>query len=486
MSFPTSSLSKLTISGMPPTSCTFNRHSHSKDDPATSSDDSSGFEEDSGDDSDTSTSRILTSPNSKLHYDTSGLSPELLSQARAGLKSPLTFTKCTFHTQPSNPQYFAFQVSESAVVRVGEPGSEFSTPTCHCNSEPKPCQHTFFLLDQIAKYTLVNAQNASPLQLSEDGVPREMRDAFQKIKDGKQQLFTQLGCEISVKSSEEPEDPTAAREERIWETRDILASFDKEKSTDEYRPDIFTTALPATTKTKLYPNDLQKTLAVSMISNDNLFNEMRRIVTPSDCATDYFEKKHQKVQGAWRDMEYYVRNKRTPPALTVKPDVAWCADIIENSVDDIMTRIEETSTPLSRSAKETAAGALTKILRDLSRRNIDVYDSPNWRHSREQALDIEHRNIFIHFFGELPEEGEKKFILDDLSNLADAGTSYLEILKEAAESFDAAARAKKIPQAFADKLQRIIKDLKRSGGRNIVGGSKRRGDESGGDTKRMK
>lgn len=482
MSLPTSSLSKLTISGMPPTSTASIRHSHTKDHPVSSSDDSSGSEEDSGDDSDTSTSRILTSPNTKLHYDTSHLPASVFSHVRAGLKSSLTFSSCTVYTEA---EYFAFQVSESAVVRVGAPGSKYSAVTCHCDSEPKPCRHIIFLQDQLANHTLNDEQKAEALPLSRNGIPREMLDAFQSIKHGYPALLTELGCKVIVKN-EGAEDAAAARADRIQETRDILASFSAKYSTDDYLPDIFNSNSPTTPANRLYPKDLEKTLAVSMIANDNLFNEMRRIVTPSDCATDYFEKKHQKVLEALRAMDYYVLNKRTPPPLTFKPDVGWCVDVIENSVDDIMARIDETSTPLSRPAKETAAGALSQTLRDLSKRNIDVYDSPIWRHSREQALDIEHRNIFIRFFGELPEEGEKKFILDHLADLADAATSYLEILKEAAESFDAAARHKKIPKAFADKLQRIIKDVKSSGRKNSVGGSKRRGDESGGDTKRMK
>ena len=211
MSLPTSSLAKLTISGMPPTSSTSTLHSRTKDHCGTSSDDSSGSEENSEDDSDTSTSRILTSPNTKLHYDTSQLSASVFSHVRAGLQSSLTFSRCSEYKEA---EYFALQVSESAVVRVGAPGSKYSAVTCHCDSEPKPCRHIIFVQDQLANRTLNDQQKAKTLPLSRNGVPKETLDAYQSIKHGGSALLTELGCEVVAKH-DGADSAAAARADRI-------------------------------------------------------------------------------------------------------------------------------------------------------------------------------------------------------------------------------------------------------------------------------
>lgn len=491
MSLPTSRFSDLAISGMLSTSNSTDRNTPAKDDPISSSDEYSGSEQDSADDSDTSASGILTSVNTKLRYNSSRLTPTISSRARAGLNSPFTFTACSFYHQKPSPPYYGVQISETSNfhMRVGSSGSEYSALTCTCG-EQRPCRHVFFLLDQIANHTLDKEQKKTALPLTQDGVQRDVLSAFQTIKDSGDGLFEKLkGKSRTVSGKDDdsvPQRNPGNVAERINDVRDILASFSPTESTDEFRPDIFDNIQrQGPPQNQLFPDDLEKTLALSMIANEQVFRHLSTIVPQSHCAIDYFEKKQHKMLTALRAMDEYTSSKKKLQGLPAA-DVAWCARIIETSVEKIVSRVNEAPSPLSASAKESAAKALSKILTELCERNVDVYNRGIWRHAKEQALDIKDRNIFVRFFDYGPEHG-KKFILDDLSDLGDSATPYRELLKEAAEAFDSAYRNKKIPKAYVDKVQRIVGDLKGSGrGTRSKTGSKRPGDESGGDNKRMK
>lgn len=328
------------------------------------------------------------------------------------------------------------------------------------------------------------------MPLTRDGVPRLVLDAFQRIKEGGDGLLKTLeGKSRAVSGKDNESDPQRNPRnvrERINDVRDILASFSPTESRDEYRPDIFENIRrQGPPQNQLFPDDLEKTLALSMITNGQVFDHLSKIVPESHCAIDYFEKKHKKMLKALKTMDEYTSNKKKVQGSPA-PDVAWCASVIETSVEEVISRINDAPSPLNPSAKESAAKALSKILKELSDRNVDVYNRGIWRHAKEQALDIKDRNIFVRFFDHGPEHS-KKFILDDLSDLGDSAIPYREMIEEAAEAFDSAYRHKKIPKAYADKVQRIVGDLKGSGSSTkSKSGSKRPGDESGGDNKRMK
>lgn len=489
MSLPTSSLSKLTISGMPPTSSTSTRHSHTKNEPVTSSDDYSGSEEDSGDDSDTSTSRtFFTSPNTKLHYDASRLSPTTSINVRRGFRAHLAFTGCSHYDEESSGEYFGVQLSETVGVRVGAPGTKYAALKCSCDeSTTKPCRHIFFLQDQLAKDTFTEQQKRRTLPLTDDGLPHDMLNAFQKLKYAGPNLVHKLRGTSATESDDEDEEQLQGNNpmglERCIAVRDILASFSETGTRDDYLPDIFNNSASQTaTENQLYPKNLEKTLAASMMINDEVFNHFRSIVRPSHCSSDYFQKKCRNALSALEDMDDYTQTKRYaqggPP-----PDVPWCAGVVAGLVDDIVARVNEpNTTSLPRSAKERAAQALCQILKALCEHNEDVHDKPVWQNTQQQALDIRDRNIFVRFFKDPPRSGDKKFILDDLSLLGDAATNYLEMLKDMTETFNES----QVSRIYGERLQSLIKELRGKGRASCKSVTKRPGDESGGDTKRMK
>lgn len=315
-------------------------------------------------------------------------------------------------------------------------------------------------------------------------------DAFQQIKAAGPTLFEKLERNSITASADDGENPEPQANSvqgaaRVRHVRDILASFSKTDSTDDYRSDIFDNirSRPASGN-HLYPEDLEKTLAYSMITNDALFDQMRDIVPPKRRASAYFNKKCQKALEAFNVMDDYTKNKRKPQDSPT-PDVAWCAKVVQASVNDIMARINKAQSPLHESARKSAAQALTQILHNLSERNVDIYNRPVWRHAVQQALDIKDRNIFLRFYRTIPDDGSK-FILDDLSGLADALLDYRDLIEEAAEVFGEAYQAKQIPKAYSDRIQRLASDWRGTRLSRSKSGSKRPGDESGGDNKRMK
>ena len=88
----------------------------------------------------------------------------------------------------------------------------------------------------------------------------------------------------------------------------------------------------------------------------------------------------------------------------------------------------------------------------------------------------------MRFFKDPPRSGGKKFILDDLSLLGDAATNYLEMLKDMTETFNES----QVSRIYGERLQSLIRELRGKGRASSKNVTKRLGDESGGDTKRMK
>jgi hypothetical protein len=171
-------------------------------------------------------------------------------------------------------------------------------------------------------------------------------------------------------------------------------------------------------------------------------------------------------------------------------DIAWCASALATTVSQIATRLNSARTPLSLAARQEAAHALVLTLRALTARNIDVYATPLWARSREQALPLRDRNIFVRFFGESPTPGQDRFVLDQLEDLGDAVRPFVGMLEDIAQRFE----ENKSPKGWVDGLKRMVVGLKKGAQPALLGsgtgvGVKRpggRGSVERRESKRMK
>ncbi|ELR09647.1 hypothetical protein GMDG_04138 [Pseudogymnoascus destructans 20631-21] len=486
MSSPASGFSRLSLSRMAST-----RPEDGATQPSNDSSDASDSEDsndDSGEDSSPEDASILRSAHTKLRYDTSRLTRSTTRRARAGLNEPFTLSHCSVYNPSEGSEYFAFQIFEtvSFSVRVGAPDSEYRSPTCHCDSDPGPCRHIFWLLDQIASHTLSSSDKSTPLPLSSRGFSRTPAnaDAYHHITASGPHLFQELDCDHRIAPSYTKPSPAAATAARITDIRDILASFSP-ATRDDYRPDIFSAPPPTPSSPLLFPTDLEKTLAHAALANPDLFRHLRALVPSSHCTASFFRKQRARAAAALAKLDAYTATRPRAAAaggpLVVVHDVKFAATAVSEAVAAILARVHEARAPLSIAARQAAAESLALTLLDLSKRNIDVYATPIWKGTRQQTLSLTDRNIFAHFFGSEPPAGGERFLVDGLANLGDAGRGVVGVLEEAREAFGARAA----PVVYGEKLGWLVGSLRREGA-GAREGKRGAGEGEGRGRKRMK
>jgi len=460
-----------------------------EEDPEASDDDDSV---DPGEESNPEADEIIRSVHTKLRYDTSQLSPTTEGRAKAGLKEAFTLGHCSLYNPSQSSEYFAFQIFETVnfSVRIGAPDSEYRELTCHCDNDPRPCRHIFWLLDQIAEHTLTSAEKAAPLPLTKRGFSPSSLSAYHQITSAGPRLFQELDCELRTSPDASyplPPSPSSVSAERIQDVRDILSTFTPQPPS-LYRPDIFA-SLPASPTATLFPDDLEKTLAHALLANDDLFRHLRTLVPTSHCATTFFHKQRARTTAALAALDAHIAT-RAGPAVSV----AQTGAAIGAAVAAILARVHEARSPLSGAARRAAAEALCLVLLDVAGRDADVYDSPVWARSREQALPLRERNLFVRLFGGAAAEaeaGRERFIVDGLADLGDAARGVVGLVEEARERFE----ANRAPRAYAEKLAWLAGSLKAGEveaagmGMGMGKGGKRLGEGGGAEgrgSKRMK
>ncbi|OBT70005.1 hypothetical protein VE03_00506 [Pseudogymnoascus sp. 23342-1-I1] len=485
MSSPTSGFSRLSLSAM--ASSRLEAGTQPSRDDSSDASDSDDSNDDSGEESGPESPPILRSSHTKLHYDTSRLTRSTTRTARAGLNEPFTLGHCSLYNPSQGSEYFAFQIFETASfsVRVGAPASEYRSLTCHCDSDPGPCRHIFWLLDQIASHTLSATDKSTPLPLSVSGFSRapDNADAYHHITASGPHLFQELDCDLRIAPSYVEPTPAAATAARITDIRDILASFSP-ATRDDYRPDIFDALPPDPSAPLLAPTDLEKTLAHAALANPDLFRHLRALVPSSHCAASFFRKQRARVTAALAKLDAYTATRpRAAAAAAAGPavvhDVKYAAAAVSEAVAAILARVHEARAPLSISARQAAAESLALTLLDLSKRNIDVYATPTWKGTRQQTLPLTDRNIFARFFGSEPAAGKERFLVDGLADLGDAGRGVVGVLEEAIEGFGGMVA----PKVYGEKLAWLVANLR--GGKEVMG-KRGAGEGEGRGRKRMK
>ena len=465
MSSPTSGLSRLSLSRMAST-----RPGAGATQPSRDSSDASESEDsndDSGEDSSPEDVSVIRSAHTKLRYDTSRLTRSTTRRAQAGLNEPFTLGHCSVYNPSQGSEYFAFQIFETVnfSVRVGAPDSEYRSLTCHCDDDPGPCRHIFWLLDQIAAHTLSSTDKSSPLPLSPRGFSRASTnaDAYHHITASGPHLFQELDCDLRIAPTYVEPTPAAATAARITDIRDILASFSP-ATRDDFRPDIFDALPPDPSAPLLAPTDLEKTLAHAALANPDLFRHLRALVPSSHCAASFFRKQRARAVAALAKLDTYTATRPRASAAAAGPsvvhDVKYAATAVSEAVAAILARVHEARAPLSIAARQAAAESLALTLLELSKRNIDVYASSTWKGTRQQTLPLTDRNIFARFFGSEPAAGKERFLVDGLADLGDAGRGVVGVLEEALEGFGGNAA----PAVYREKLGWLVGSLRREVG----------------------
>lgn len=457
MSFPTDKFSKLSLGTMPTTR-------------------SQGLLSQSGRDAaedDNSESEMPEAP-SRLIYDQRDLSPGAQERLMAAFEGRFIVECCSEIDDSSDRgTYFAFQLAETKAhtVRIWAPGSEYSNVECSNCNEPQPCRHIFWLLDQINKHTLSDAQKRGSLTLSKRGYPAEVPEPFSRIsKVGMETLAESAHWEFRPPPYTEPD-----RDAKAEEIKEIMAALSPSIA-DEYRPDIFDhLAVIQSFETALAQQDLPALVAMSMMVNQDMFHHFRAIVSPSYCAADFFKKMGQKADDSLALMTEYLQSG-SAVVTNETPDIPWCARTLINIVSVIRDKILRST--LSKPAKAEAGNTLVHILDEVVNRNINAYSGAIWDRTPQRKLPDRDNNLFHRLIVAPTRSADPPFIIHELNYLIDSTQHLVDHMEAIGEQMPKGGA----PSTYTAKFRELLSRMKR----DQSSGSKRPGGEMSRDPKRAK
>lgn len=454
MSPPTSALERLSLGNMPNTRTQSQR---SDDD-----DDNSEAFETAG----------VSAP-SNLNYDLGELSPTTTQRVRSAWRGHFVVEQLKQFHSGEPDEYYAIQITEPRSiqysVRIGSPSSRFGEIECSSNCKsPKPCQHIFWLLDQIAKRSMPESQRGGTLKFSRQGSLVNAPDVFTQIKHmGAKALTESLNWRLSVEDSDEGdegeeddvEEPVAATvppSTKLWMVRDILATLST-KTPEEYRPDLFNDSpSSSTTHALIVKRDLERTMARVLLQDDYIFNYFRRLLSIDHCAGDFFEKMAQKAMATMAQMDACKPPRKNEAPSGQIHDVEWCASTLQAIVNSIEAYAVSRNFTLGKGAREKAAKTLVSILENVVERHQDLYAGNDWRNTPQRATPIDTHNLFQVMVGHSGHGGNKLFIVDQLSDLGDAAHSVVDTLDLILSS----VRSNNGPRIYVSRLESLIRRLK--------------------------
>jgi hypothetical protein len=466
MSFPTDQFGKLTLGNMPTTRAQSSRMSQATrgtDEP----------DSDSEDDSPKAPSQLI--------YVDRDLSPGAKERLERAFFGRFSIEVCDSKTdaEPRRGQYFVFQLGETTnhTVRIRVPAENYNNIECSNCNEPQPCRHVFWLLDQINKYTLTNAEKRGRLTLSKRGYPSELPGPFERI--------SRIGIDELAKKAQ-----WKTQESRAAEIQEMLAALSP-KTAEKFRPDIFDRLSEdqsfdaASFEPALARRDLTAFVARSLMVNQDMFRDFRAVITPSHCAADFFRKMREEADASVSHMAKYLGTGVIEENSFV-PDIPWCARRLIEIVASIRSKVFDAY--LSKTAKAEAANTLVHILNEVVNRNEDAYAGRVWEGRPERKIPDREKNLFHRVIVSPVRTADDPFIIDVLSYLTDTSqhlVDRMEVIGEVLERMEVIGEQMPkggAPSTYTAKFRELILRMKR----DLASGPKRPGDEMQSDSKRMK
>ena len=369
---------------------------------------------------------------------------------------------------------YAFQISYAEVQRysVRISTTDAGNPTCSCNEEGI-CRHVTWLLEQISR-TWTDASEQSPVtpyeQISSMGLDTVCDELHWELREGTDSDTEETRWQLKkdYSSSELPRQTRGMIKKRLKTVRDILATLSSEV-TDDFRPDIFDTPDEISFEDSFIPGDLEATLAIILLKDDQIFEDLNAIVPRNARAMDYFRKMGLKAQHTLDLFDKYC--DVGPTAAGQQYDVIWCAQQLIDIVDAIGRNVADRQ-PLKTSSREEAAKSLVSILRTVVKdRNHDVYQNTQWPRRRPHGEPSIDRNLYERLIGTHSRANHAggHFILKVLQDLPEA-QPFVDDLEEVLRVLKTIGWGP-APKAYTEKLNAIIAQLKRGSGPSTFSGS---------------
>ena len=150
------------------------------------------------------------------------------------------------------------------------------------------------------------------------------------------------------------------------------------------------------------------------ITDNELYNSIRAIVSQSLYASVIFQKLRKRAKDALRSLDEYIKNggAGNEPAC----DVETCANRLEDIVEEIRENLDMYQGENYLEAERIAAVALVEILNGVIIRDYDAYERVTWGRPIDRSEPLENRNLFIRLIARrLP--GRDPFLLPALARL---------------------------------------------------------------------
>ena len=352
--------------------------------------------------------------------------------------------------------YYTFQILEVVPysIRIGSPDSpSYAIPKCHGphtdedgirnttrskgkakqEEEKSPCKHTVFLMDWIAKHTLLDHHPDDELSMTDQGWADEMGDIFQRISTSHLDILADsLHCDTTL-----PDGETIPGETRVLEAQQILALIAGE--TLERIQETLRTTYDG--NRLVYRGDPLTTLYSLIIASHHVTALVRSQLDPSDPPLDPFIALEQRVVRIIAELDAYEEllkgslghqssraegTRTTHPRDSGSPNVSWAAAQIQECVHQIKVLVSRGSGSLSQGERDSAARSLLRILRAVVKHNRDSFPG----YPREE-IPVDDRNLYARLIG----NHDHDFVYSALTLLEDQ-TDYIADLEAIMESVE--------------------------------------------------
>ncbi|AEO53185.1 hypothetical protein MYCTH_2051994 [Thermothelomyces thermophilus ATCC 42464] len=392
---------------------------------------------------------IVPSPTG-FRYNISRLSPRarqmvkgLFNQARVKEPPQISLELCGIREEDpeGNGFFYAFQMHEvvPCSVRIGSRRSgEFSTPRCECPDAryqgARPCKHLVWLFDRISKQALFDHDPDSELMLTEFGYPEELGDPFDQISQiGLDILADDLRCDASEPDS----DVIAPNPARVREAREMVAAVAgiQPGELDEYRPDLEDSY---SRDALIRRGDLGATLFSLILASHSLAEWVRSELNPSDPAVDPFRSIQHRVMHIIRQLDACSSTGGAPEEVAEKGwwrradgprNADWACVQIQRSVKKIEKLVSRGPSPLTESARSSAARSLVVILKAV----------------------VSHRDLYAPLIG----DRDTGFVHSALDMLADQ-SQFIDALEEIMDRVG----VRGAPPSYVANMRRLIERMR--------------------------
>ncbi|KAJ6071465.1 hypothetical protein N7499_009479 [Penicillium canescens] len=372
-----------------------------------SSEGSSGGESTDEDESE-STHEAVRAP-SGITYDLGELESESQARALVGLTSHFE-VNCRV-----TPTGHDLQLLDRPQVHVG---SEATTCTCSVFKDhpEEPCQHIFWLLDQLHGCFLEKPESTE-VALASDGRPHNLPPIEGLLKGNLEAVAKHLKWQYLRDEG----NSTGRGMTRTEKVRDILSAFSKKTLPEDFRQDLTeTTEQARTAEACVVQGDFEATMFRLGVHDDGVFNSLCKAMPVEACAAIYFDKAKEHSRRLLDDFDRYCQTGELP-AEPVGPSLGlFEPHEIVSQLQRLVFRIITNMSARAPHSSEAAVEALVSVLDSVAGRNYDPLLGNRLGRDSFNGEDEDQRNLFHLLIGsdELESDPDARhFVLSALDEL---------------------------------------------------------------------